>query len=94
MFALIGFACFALATDHHHQRRLHKRCTPRTARILRGIAWTSLLAAFALSLKVWGPIYAPIGWTAATMLAAAATTLSLNLLPDQPKHTRKSKDKT
>ncbi len=83
--ALLGFLAFALATDHHHQRRFHRRRTPRAARALRILAWALLVAAFALSLEIWGPIYGPIGWTAALMLAAAATTLSLNLLPDLPR---------
>jgi hypothetical protein len=82
LFTLVGFVCFALATEHHHRSRLNRRCTPRAARNLRTLAWTSLSAAFALSISVWGPIYAPIGWTAALMLAGATTTLSLNLLPD------------
>lgn len=93
LFALLGFLSFALATDHHHQRRLHRRCTPRAARNLRVTAWTSLLVAFALALKIWGPIYAPIAWTAAIMLAAATTTLAVNLLPDQPKRPAKPKTK-
>ncbi len=93
LFALLGFVCFALATDHHHQRRLHRRCTPRAARTLRTLAWTSLLAAFAVSFAVWSPVYAPIAWIAAAMLAATTTTLALNLLPDQPKRTRPTRAK-
>ncbi|MDO7840837.1 DUF3325 family protein [Sphingomonas immobilis] len=79
--AVAAFACFALATDPHHRKRIGGPCPKPRVKALRAAAWGLLGIGFVLAMLAWGPVFGAIGWAGAIMAGAAATFLFLNFGP-------------
>lgn len=87
--SLVGFGCFGLATDEHHQRLTGGRSSSASKTRWRAGAWATLTLALGSAVAARGWAFGPVLWFGAVMLAAGIVFLALNLWKPRIDHDRR-----